>query len=152
MPVEVRIEGGEALERVARRLKAAGDKGLRKKLLAGIRRATRPLHKDIKAAAMRELPARGGLNRFVASTKFSTKVRTSGRNVGVRIVAVKVGHDIRAIDRGRVRHPVWGNRRRWVNQRVRPGFFTKTIEASAPRVRAEVRDVMNEVTREVTGG
>jgi hypothetical protein len=152
MPVEVKVEGADALGRLARRLKEDGNKELRKKLMAGIQRATRPLREEIKVAARRQLPRSGGLNEFVASGKFSTKTRSGGRKVGVRITGVKSGHDIRAIDRGRLRHPVWGNRRRWVNQRVRPGFFTKTIEDRAHIVRDELVDVMQEVAREVTGG
>lgn len=151
MPADLRIEGTEQLERVARRLKDLGDGELRKELYRAIQRATKPLKAKAKDAALRDLPQRGGLNKWVASSKFSTRTRGGGRNPGVKIVAKKGTHDLRALDRGRLRHPVYGNRRVWVNQSVKPGWFSKSMEDGAPDVRRELLGVLEDVARQVRG-
>lgn len=151
MPADISIEGADRLADVARRLKETGDQDLRKELYRGINRATTPLKNAAKDAARSELPKRGGLNEFVASARLSTSSR-GGNNPGVRITARKAGHDVRAIDRGRVRHPVFGNRGVWVNQQIKPGWFTKTLEDGAPVVRRELVDVLDNVARRLARG
>lgn len=151
-PVDVRITGADQLGDLGKRLRSAGEdgKGLRKELYRGINRATKPAKADAKAAAARELPQRGGLARLVASSRFSTRTRTGGRNVGVSIVAK--GTAVRTTDRGFLRHPVFGNREVWVTQRVDPGWFTETLQKSAPKVRREVLDAMRDVAEQIARG
>lgn len=151
MPVELRIEGARNLEKLSKKLKAAGDATLRKELYAGINRATKPAKTAIKEAARRELPKKGGLNEFIAKSSVTTRTRGGGKNPGVQIVAKKKGHDIRAIDRGRLRHPVWGNRRVWVTQQIKPGFFTDTIGAQINDLRRAVIKVLDDIARKVAG-
>lgn len=147
MPVELRIEGAQDLERVSRRLKQLGDKELKNELSRGINRAVKPMKDEVKAAALRDLPKRGGLNKFVAKLSWKTKTKTSGQSVGVTIVADKSGHDLKAIDRGRVRHPVFGNRRAWVLQQVKAGFFSNTVRGHADRIRRELLALVADIER-----
>lgn len=150
MPVDVQIQATRELESVARRLKRAGDADLRRELLRGINRAVRPLKQAVQDAAVRELPKRGGLNRWVADSKFGSRTRaTAGRDARVTITTKKAGHDIRAIDRGRLRHPVFGNRTTWVNQEVKPGWFTRTVSDGSPIVRRELERVIDDVARKI---
>lgn len=150
--MDLRIEGAEQLDRLSRELRAVGNKDLRRDLYRGIQRATKPLKERAKDAARSKLPKRGGLNEFVAASKFATKTRGSGANVGVRITAAKAGHDVRSIDRGRLRHPVFGNRSVWVNQSVEPGWFSETIDDGAPVVRGELIEVIRDVARRLSRG
>lgn len=150
---DFRVTGADQLARAGRALRAQGEagKGQRKELFKAIQRATRPLKDDVKQAALRDLPRRGGLNRAVASSKITTRTRTGGRNVGVRIVAAgKTVRDLRSLDRGRLRHPVFGNREVWVNQAIRPGWFTRPLEEGAPAVRRELIAAMHTVVRDLT--
>ncbi|MFC9700931.1 hypothetical protein ACFTWD_09595 [Streptomyces sp. NPDC056943] len=48
---------------------------------------------------------------------------------------------------GRIRHPVFGNRRRWVNQHTTPLWWEKTVRQHTPRMTAEVERVLNDVRR-----
>jgi hypothetical protein len=152
MPVDISVQGANELAVIVRRLKEIGDKDLRKELYAGINRATKPLKQDVKEAAARDLPQRGGLASVIASSKLTTAKRGGGRNPGVRITGKLAGHDLSSIDRGRLRHPVFGNKNVWVNQTVAAGFFSKTIEAGAPKVRAELLDVLESVARRLVDG
>lgn len=152
MPVELSVEGSHDLERVARRLKRAAAGELRKELYRGINRAVKPMKQAAKDAADRELPQRGGLNKFVASSKFGTRTRGFGRSPGVSITAKKSGHDLRSLDRGRLRHPLFGNRRFWYQQPVRAGWWTQTLNDEAPLVRRELIRVLDDVAARIGRG
>lgn len=152
VPVDIRVIGVDELAEVGRRLKETGDKELRRDLLRGMNRATKPVKAKVKAAALRDLPRRGGLNRVVASARISTRTRTSGNNPAVFLTGKKSGHDLRAIDRGRLRHPVFGNREVWVSQDVKPGWWSRTVAAEADEVGREVRRTLDEVARRLAGG
>jgi hypothetical protein len=149
--VDLRITGANQLGDLARRLRAEGDagKGLKREMVKGITRATKPMRADAKAAAKSELPQSGGLNAVVAKASMRTKVST-GRNPGVTIVAR--GTAVRSTDRGFVRHPVFGNREVWVTTRVTPGWFTEAMQKSAPKVRGEIVDAMQAVARRIARG
>ncbi len=57
--------------------------------------------------------------------------------------------DLRSLDAGRLRHPLYGNRRHWYTQRVRAGFWTKTMRKEAKTVRKAMLAVADEVAREL---
>lgn len=101
----------------------------------------------IKATARATLPHSGGLGGWVAGTRITAKVMLGGKSVTIRLRGgrnSKHGRsDIRAIDRGRLRHPSWGRRGRgqWFTQAVTPGFFTKTA-AEAPEWDAAIDRAM----------
>ena len=130
--MQVEIRGAHQLGALSKALRSAGDggKGLRRDLYRGIQRST----KEPKAAATRtaasELPQRGGLAAEVARAKVSTRTRGGGRNVGVRIEAK--GKYLRSTDRGLIRK----------TQRVPAGWFTQTMQESAPGVRREIQQAM----------
>jgi hypothetical protein len=147
MDEDVTIAGTEALGALSRQLKEIGDKDLRRELLSGIQRAARPIKDAAKASAMSTLPASGGLNRRIAGGKFSVQTRT-GRDPAVRI---KAPGDAR-LDKGRLRHPVFGNRRVWVLQQIRPGWFSKPVEAGKDQVVADIEDVMGRVADRIIHG
>lgn len=61
--------------------------------------------------------------------------------------------DLKRIDAGNLRHPVYGNRGAWVSQRVRPGFWSKTLEDKAPdKVREALLEVLDDVERQLSKG
>jgi hypothetical protein len=147
----IEVAGVEQLELVARRLREVGDKGLRKELHAGLNRATKPMKAAIRSSAERNLPASGGLNRLVARSRLSTSTKI-GRNPAVRVTGALSGHDLKAMDRGRLRHPVFGNRRAWVNQKIRPRWFTDAATGEVPAARREIVQVLDDVAASLTRG
>lgn len=146
--IDVRVTGADNLAVLAKRLKEIGDNDLRKEMLAGIRRAAKPMTQAAKERAESDLPKAGGLNEVVAKSKFSTRTRTAGRTPGVRVVASNP-HDVQSIDRGRLRHPVFGNREVWVTQKITPGWFTDAMNSHADEVRREMLRVLNTVARKL---
>lgn len=151
MATYVEIRGGKNLARIARDLKEAGEGGLRRELLRGVRQSTRTAIPDVEAAALEVLPKRGGLAARVATQKFASRTSLSGSVARVRIVGEGM-KELRDIDAGRLRHPVWGNRKVWKGQRVVPGFFSHTLEKKAPKIRRDIDQVMRDVSRKIEKG
>ncbi|MCX6399236.1 MAG: hypothetical protein NTX33_04795 [Propionibacteriales bacterium] len=149
--MEIEVRGAHDLEALAKRLKSADDgKELRKQLLREIRQSAKPVIGKVKASARDKLPSRGGLADSVARSRIGVRTRVSGKNAGVRIEA-KNGIDVRSLDRGRLRHPVFGNRNNWVNQEVEPGWFSEPLTESLPHVRRGVIDAMDAVAKRIEG-
>lgn len=148
------VEGGARdLERVARRLKETGRKDLRKDLLAGIRKEGKDTVKDIKASAAAELPHRGGLAELVSRSSYGIRTRMSGNSIGVRVQGTSRSvKSLRALNAGRLRHPVYGNRNVWVEQQVEPGWFDKPIERDADNIRRGVDRVLDDIARRIERG
>lgn len=178
MAEEFRVAGVEDLAALGRRLKEAGDGDLRKALLAGIRSTNKPTIASIRASARATLPRSGGLAERVAQATFGTRTSLGGNKVGVRITgSSKNLKNLRRLDRGINRHPVFQKNRRafgllkttrgkgghvlggtersdwkWVDQKVTPGFFTKPIEADQPHIEVGIRKAMTDIANQIERG
>lgn len=115
-------------------------KAVVKALRVAIRKPVPQIRAAIKSAASTKLPKRGGLNRWVASTKVTASVIQKSRTVGLKLTGGRNSaggrSDINAIDRGRVRAPAWGRKGpgQWHTQTVTAGFFTDTAADHADDV------------------
>jgi len=149
------IKGTEDLIKLSRALKQLGEKDAQRALTKGITKSLKPLKQEVKAHAAKALPRRGGLAKRVARTRLAHSTRKTGQRAGVRIEA-KPSHttlrDPERADKGRIKHPVFGmaaSRAPWELQDVTKGWFSKPLEASAPDVRAELSNVMDDVAGDV---
>lgn len=150
MAVDVRVEGADKLRELSQALKKAGLKDLRSELFRSINRTVKPLRQTAKGTPTDRpgLPRSGGLAQTVASglrRGVRTRRRT-GRNPGISIVGSASGHDLSAMNRGRLRHPLFGNRAYWYTQTVTPGFWDKPLEREAPKVREELIKAFDEMS------
>lgn len=150
-PVDIKITGGMEMQALGRKIRAAGEGGnlIRKELLKEIRAEGPAIRTKVRASARESMPKRGGLNDWLAGVRVSMATSTTGNRVGVRVKGAKGKHDIKAINRGRLRHPVYGHRDRWKTQSIEPGFFDKPIAAMAPELRASVRAAMDAAARKL---
>lgn len=154
MAADLNVYGAAKLGAVAKRLKETGDKDLRKELYRGIQRAAKPVRPALVEAARRNLPKRGGVNEYVAAylkTRIST-LANRPNDAAVRVTTTRKDVDIRGINRGRLRHPVFGNRKVWADTRVKAGWFQETVKAEAPAIRAEIVKVLDEVAEKIARG
>lgn len=155
----MRIVGSTArLREAGARLESAGRRGV---FVAAAERAFRrsvvPLREQASDHARAILPS--GLGEVVAATPMPVTLKRVGRTVSARIDARpgrgKGGvNDPEAIDRGRVRHPVFG---RWETragkdisqiQMVRQGWFRVPMSQGSQKVRADLlREVRSEFDR-----
>jgi hypothetical protein len=53
------------------------------------------------------------------------------------------------IEAGRLRHPVFGNRRRWANQTPRAGWWSRTVREGQPRMTRDVARIVDDVRRSI---
>jgi hypothetical protein len=133
----------EQLTRLAAVLRAT-PKIEQRELRKSMRRAARPLLRTARQGALQILPYRGGLAERVAAGKFTSQVSFSGDRTGIQITAAdRRGADVNRMDDGSVRHPVYGNRRRWVTQAIRPGWFSEPLLLDAPKVRDEIEKALD---------
>ncbi|MEU5908925.1 MULTISPECIES: hypothetical protein [Actinomycetes] len=169
MPSSVRVLGTGQLIELSRRMRRAGGPRLRQNMSRRIRRAAEPLHRDLQRAIRnqplvsegRKAGKRGGPSpttrpfRAMLAGGVRISVRT-GANPGARVWmdTTRLEPGARGVPKqiedGRLRHPVFGNKRRWANQWARPaGWWSRTVRAGEPRMRAEVERVLGDVRRDL---
>ena len=167
----VQITGTGQLLDLSRRLRAAGGPRLQQNLNRRVRRAAEPLHADMRqtirnlsiVADPRKPGSRGGPSpttrplRATIAEAVRLSVRT-GRNPGARVwidrsalpADLKFMPEAMNKSDGRLRHKVFGNKKRWVNKQLPPLWWDKVIARHTPRMRTEVERVLDDVRRSLT--
>ena len=90
----------------------------------------------VKASALSKLPRSGGLAAWGAAAHLTAQVQVSGETVTAHLkvhrTSLYKASDLRALDRGRVRHPAWGRRSpgSWSIQMVTPKVYSDPIMRS----------------------
>jgi hypothetical protein len=159
MPVEFGMSGDPAaeLKKLAKDLKAAGNKDLRKELLEAGKRL-KPKWKDaVTDRARSDLPSSGGLNDWVAGRlSITAQTKLTGRDVGVRFKTKRRGKgglsDLSGINRGRTRAPLFGDRDHWYLHPVPPGFADRAMEDMRPAARLEFLEAVDAVAKKFAAG
>lgn len=153
MSVEVSVSVSANYRRVARELKLAARGDLQKEMAKAITTAAKPAQAAVKAAVPAYMPHRGG---YAALFQKSLRLRTARRANGVTITAEAVGkaenRDVGAREKGSLRHPVFGHRRRtWSEQRIRPGFFTGPIKEHKGDIQQAIVDAVQRIADKISG-
>jgi len=143
---DIEVRGADQLVRLSKRLRQVGNKDLKKELRTALREATKPVQAAIRRHAEDSMPKRGGLNRVMARSRISTQIRGSGNSPGIRLASKS--HDPR-INRGRLRHPVYGHRDRWVTQRVPEGWFVPPTGQATRAAQVQLLAAMKRIEREL---
>lgn len=148
-----KVEGGDEMKKVAKALKQAGDKELSREFSRGMSRAVKPLMQMVKVSAPLFLP-----DRYAAELSASLRGRTKrrmGKNPRLELVGsarTKQGkkRDLASLNRGRLRHPLYGDRGHWFDQKVRKDWWTHPLISGAPIARREVERSMGEVAKKIS--
>lgn len=127
-----RVIGGADLALIGKAVRRLGaDRTIVNEMTKEIRRAVPPIRAAVKQNAITYLPKRGGLNRWVASAKVTAQVRRGASNAGITVVdgrnSARKRTDMKRINAGSTRAPLYGNRGHWYPHTVRPGFFDDAI-------------------------
>ena len=167
----VQIAGTGQLLELSRRLHAAGGPRLKQNMQRRIRRAAEPLRTDMQRT-IRDLPiraeprkpgSRGGASptnrplRATIAEAVRISVRTTG-NPGARVWVDRsaLPSDLKTMPwvmntaNGRIRHQVFGNRKRWANNWTTPLWWDKTVQQHTPRMTAEVARILDDVRRTIS--
>ena len=149
--MQVTVTGAAELQRLSVRLRAAGDGSLNRRLRHGVTDAVRPLKRQVIAGLPSYMP-----NRYAGVLGGSLKLRTDAAGDQVKITATAKGRRkqraVPAINDGILRHPIYGNRKRWAAQRIRRGFFTNPLKSGGPTVQRSIERVMEDVTQNIARG
>jgi hypothetical protein len=167
MPQNIRITGTGQLLELSARLRRAGHENIRSSFQRRIRRAAEPLRDDLQDVIRnldirsqgRSSGKRGGPTSTTRPLRASIaqavriSVRTTG-NPGAKVWLDKalLPPDIpmglvNRLNEGRVRHPVFGNRRRWTQQNTTALWWDKTVRSHQDRITREVARVADDVRR-----
>ncbi|MER7953838.1 hypothetical protein [Streptomyces sp. NPDC096030] len=167
----MQITGTGQLLELSRKLKGAGGPRLKANFARRIRRAGEPLKNDMQQT-IRNLPInaeprkagkRGGPSpttrplRATVAEAVRLSVRTGG-SPGARVWVDRsaLPSDLKFMPEGmnkpngRIRHPVFGNKKRWVNQWTTPLWWDKVVRSHTPRMQAEVARVVDDARRQIT--
>jgi hypothetical protein len=134
----------------------SADRKIQAALRAGLAQATQPLAAEVRSALRANLPKRGGLNQWAAD-RVVTRVTHAGAGARVAdaVTVAMPGHDLRALERGTIKHPVYG-RGRYVDQRLpKTGAVTDVIrgpvaQRARTRIAAELTSVASQIARDAT--
>lgn len=150
MVADITIRGANKLAILARALREAGDKELQRELYAGLNRAVKPLRQDVKnpASIGDFLPARYA-QVLARDLKVTARRRTGGRWPTLFLLAQAKNRDIASLNRGRLRHPLWGNRKFWYNTRARRGWWEIPLVRDAPEVRRELERTLDDLAKKI---
>ena len=154
---DVRITRTEDFLRAARALNEAGSqgRGLWRELNSAISTSAEPMVAAVKVHLDAYLP-----NTYAAELRHDLVVKpsrsTRGASAGLRLVGHAKGkrkrRHVREIDHGVLRHPVYGNRGTWVDQRVRPGFWSEPLLAASGKPAQEIHRAIEQTLSRIARG
>jgi hypothetical protein len=147
------VTGQEQFIRLAKNLNAQGKagRGLWKELNKAIANAVEPMVDVVKRHLDQYLP-----DRYADAIRPKLTVRvsrsTKGTGPALKLVGTSKGRSKRrrvgTIDRGTLRHPVY-RMDTWVDQSVKPGFWSTPLSESAEIPRREVRRAIQATIRKI---
>lgn len=154
---DIDIGGKEQFVRVAKALNAQGSagRGLKKELMTAIKAAAKPMENEVRDHVAQYLP-----DRYAPIISKGLVVRpsqsTRGKSLGLKLVGYAPGQSrrrqIKVIDGGTLRHPVYGNREAWVDQKVKPGFWSTPLDNAREKPAKEIRRAIQTVAAKLTRG
>ena len=148
MVAELRIEGADKFGKLAKALRQAGDKELRKELYSGLNRSVKPLTEAVKKGTASYFPRRYAFE--LAKYLRVRARRRAGKNPAIFLVGkakTKQGkeRDLASLNRGRLRHPLFGNRRYWYDQSIPANWWDDPLLENAEQVREDIVNVLDEI-------
>ena len=140
----------DELARFADALRRAGETGLRRQLTAGMKRAAEPIPKAIRDGLRPHLPDRYA-DVLDADLRIEVIVRTGQADPAVSVIASPIvkQRKLSRLNAGILWHPVFGDRKEWRLQEVKPGWFTDPPEAAASQVREEISAALDRMQADI---
>ena len=132
------------------RLDRVGRRDLARKLRQELVKQSKPARRLVKRYQQEKLPS--GMDRSYAKVP-SQLVSVNKSGVKLLWKVVRGNSDLKALNRGRLRHPLFGNRKHWYEQSIPPGMWDDAIGKVAPTVIGDTADVLEAfVEKEVMRG
>jgi hypothetical protein len=167
MALEVRVSGAANLHKVAAQIRAEGRKDLAREMSAALTKATEPVQRAIRASAGQTMPRSGGYNAaFDKSLRFRNSRRTGGSQASVNLATYADGaserRDIKALEGGNLRHPVFGRSRPgarkgertanpWTVTSIRAGFWKRGTDGAMDEAQKQLETVIEGLASRLAG-
>lgn len=132
------VSVGKDLAKVYKSLDKVGRGGLRKELRKQLGAVSKPVRTTIRDSERDTLPS--GMSKYARLPTQTVSVTVTGAQVNIK--QRRAGSDLWALNKGRLRHPVFGNFKRWVTQRIRPGMWTTPLTEAQDGMRRDLIDTM----------
>ena len=133
----------EDYARFAAALKQA-DKAVARAIRKRIREVAAPIGAHVVAEGSASMPSRGGLAARLASGKPAVSILAKGASINL-----KKGANYKGLDSGVLRHPVYGNAKKWVAQSVPEGTYTEAFQDLPPDARAKLDLILTDAMKEL---
>jgi hypothetical protein len=147
LAVEVTLRGSEELRRAAAQLRAEAA-GLTQRVLDATQRGTRGFAAKVAQAVPAYMPS--GYSPVLAPAIRTRTYTRLGPEPAVTLRVYARGRsrerDVERLNRGVLRHPLFGDRGHWYGQVVRRGFVSTTFR----RQRSEIIDAIDAALDEIT--
>lgn len=149
------VRGTEQFVQLARALNAQGSagKGLKRELMAEIKTAAKPMENEVRRDLPQYLPKRYA-RVLAANLVVRPSQKTTGNSAGLKLTGYAKGQSrrrqVNPIDAGILRHPVFGNRKVWIAQRVKAGFWSIPMERSRDKPAVAIRRAIQNAIRKLT--
>jgi hypothetical protein len=143
----------EELAYVARQLRLAGETELRAELQKAVSDATRDIPRQIRSGLKPKLPDRYVLEDFGPDLRVTVSKHYGGRDPGVTVKATTrsgKSRKLSRLNRGALGHPLFGNRKRWFDQQVGPGWFSEPVLDAGAKARTEILAALDRVSVKAT--
>jgi hypothetical protein len=129
----------------AQKLKGA-EKSVARSLRKRLREAGKPLADGVLKDGPEGMPSRGGLADWLRQSKGAISMTQTK----LQIKLSRGGkHDLNAINRGRLRHPVYGNRKAWAGQEVPAGTYDAAFDKHGEQALPAVAQVLDDIMKEI---
>lgn len=164
MGLDVRLAGIDDILKLAQQIKATGDKGLGREMAKALNQAVEPVKTAIGASAAETMPS-GYAPTLTASLRHRRSQRAAARQAALRLTTlgegVKEQRDLVRLNKGELRHPVFGRSRPtrrgrrqnpWATTRIRPGFHDRGVKDAGPEAEKRLGRVLDDFAARLTKG
>lgn len=127
--LETRIEGAAQFKRLAAQIRKAGNEDLGKEMAQALNRVAEPIKVEVTKETLASMPSEGGYQALMSkSLKHRISRRVAGKTAQLLVRTYADGtnerRDIQRLNKGELRHPVYGRSRR-IKVGVRKGTIIK---------------------------
>lgn len=157
--MSIQLHHGNDLRRISRELRRMDSPEIKKRFRKELRAAARPLVPKVRAAiratpSSRSYSADGLRGLMVKATRLEIKTASREAGVAIRVDGRKMPAHMKSLPAmvegtKRWRHPVFGNRENWVDQRKEP-YFYRTLRVAGPVSRQAVNRVLAGISRDIS--
>lgn len=166
MSLEFRIEGAATLHKVAAQIYAEGRRNLAREMGNALSKAADPVKVSIRTEAVATMPKSGGYSAlFSKSLRFRLERRNGAQQATAQLITYADGQgerrDIGALNRGNLRHPVFGRSRRlrsgvragnqrtnpWAVTSIRAGFHKRGTDHAMDEAQKQLGKVIDDYAK-----